>query len=107
MKKLLVSFIIIIAAGFSLQAQELAPDQNPNYKTSAEKYKTMQGELQTAMNTTVHSTYKAYDWTAAKAERKAARRNERINYRLYSQRYFDSYYNNYYGRPYPYYCRRW
>ena len=106
MKKLLLSFIII-AAGLSLQAQELSPDQNPNYKTSVEKYRSMKGDLQTTMNTTVQNTYKAYDWTTAKEERKTARRNERREYRLYSQRYYDPYYNNnYYGRPY-HYCRRW
>ena len=113
MKKFLLSFIII-AAGLSLHAQDLAPDQNPGYKTSMEKYKTMQVDLQTTMNTTVQSTYKAYDWTTAKAERKTARRNERREDRLFNQRYLDNYYarhpwdnNNFYGRPYPYYGRRW
>ena len=113
MKKFLLSFIII-AAGFSLQAQDLAQDQNPNYKTSMEKYMTMQPDLQSTMNTTVHNTYKAYDWTTAKAERKTARRNERREDRLYNQRSYDNYYarhtwdnNNYYGGPRPYYGRRW
>ena len=113
MKKFLLSFIII-AAGFSLQAQELALDQNPNYKVSMDKYQASQINLQTAMNTTVQETYKAYDWTTAKAERKTARRNERREDRLYNQRYYDNYYarhpwgnNNYYGGPRPYYSRRW
>ena len=107
MKKLFFSFIIG-ATGLSLHAQEITPDQNPNYKVSMEKYKAMQNDLQTSMNTTVQNTYKAYDWTTAKAERKIERRNERREYRLfnnYNRQYYDPYnYNgrNSYGRPYQY-----
>ena len=107
MKKLLLP-LFILATGYSLHAQEIAPDQNPNYKMSMEKYKAMQNDLQTTMNTTVQSTYKAYDWTTAKAERKMERRNERREDRLfnnYNRQYYDPYnYNgrNNYGRPYQY-----
>ena len=82
MKKAILS-LIITAAGFAANAQELAPDQNPNYKISMEKYTAMQ-TTQTTMNTTVQDTYKAYDWSTAKAERKAERRNFRREKALFN-----------------------
>ena len=106
MKKLLLSLFIIVA-GFAANAQELSPDQNPNYKVSMEKYKAIQ-TAQTTMNTTLQETYKAYDWRTSKVEKKAERKAERREYRLfnnYNQQYYDPYnYNgrNNYGRPYQY-----
>ncbi len=88
MKRIIFTFIIL-AAGFATQAQELAPDQNPNYKVSMDKYAAIQVNLQLTNNTTVQSTYKAYDWSTAKAERKAERRNFRRERRL-----FNTYNNN-------------
>ena len=82
MKQLLLS-LIIIAAGFAANAQELAPDQNPNYKVSMEKYSAIPAS-QTTMNTTLQETYKAYDWSTAKAERKAERRNFRRERALFN-----------------------
>lgn len=107
MKKLLFALIIFIGA-YAASAQELAPDQNPNYKVSMEKYQASQTNMQTAMNTTLQETYKAYDWRNAKAERKAERKADRRENRLlnnYNQRYYDPYNNNgrsNYGRPYQY-----
>ena len=108
MKKVLLS-LTIIAACFAANAQELAPDQNPNYKVSMEKYTAIQtpASSQNMMNTTVQQTYKAYDWRTEKNEKKAERRADRRENRLfnnYSNRYYDPYnYNrNYYGRPYKY-----
>ncbi len=103
MKKLLLS-LTIIAAGFAANAQELALDQNPNYKVSMDKYLAVQTSPVTTMNTTVQDTYKAYDWRTAKDEKKAERRAERRENRLfnnYNNRYYDPYNNNrnYYGRP--------
>ena len=86
MKKLLLS-IIVIAGGFAANAQELAPDQNPNYTVSLAKYTADMVTLQTTNNTTVQDTYEAYDWSIAKAERKAERRNfrrERILFNNYN-----------------------
>ncbi len=106
MKKLLLSLFIIVA-GFAASAQEIAPDQNPNYKVSMEKYKAIQ-TLPSTMNSTLQETYKAYDWRTSKLEKKAARKAERKEYRLfnnYNQQYYDPYnYNgrNNYGRPYQY-----
>ena len=70
-----ILFYVFLLLGFSVQAQDnsLAPDQNPNYKTSLAKYTGNQEQLQSAMNTTVQNTYKAYDWYEAKQERKQQR----------------------------------
>lgn len=111
MKQLLTA-ILLFSAGYAATAQELAPDQNPNYKTSVEKYKAMQENLQTTMNSTVQSTYAAYDWSTAKEAKKTERRNDRRERRLYDNYYRD---NNYYGydnnynKPYRYrrYNGRW
>ena len=107
MKKLLLA-LTIIAGGYAASAQELASDQNPNFKVSMEKYQGLESNLQTTMNTTVQQTYTAYDWRTArdwkKAERRADRRENRL-FNNYNQRYYDPYnYNgrNSYGRPYQY-----
>ena len=108
MKKLLL-VLFIFAGGYAASAQELAPDQNPNYKVSMEKYQALNTSLQTTMNTTAQQTYKAYDWSNAKQERKTERRADRRENRLfnnYNQGFYDPYnYNgrNSYGRPYQYY----
>ena len=105
MKKLLLSLFVIVFA-FAGKAQDLSPDQNPNYKVSMEKYKTMQTNLQTTMNTTVQNTYKAYDWRTAKNERKAERlsyQRERRQYSNFNNGYYNRYddYDEYYS-PYQY-----
>jgi hypothetical protein len=81
MKKIIFTLSIMVA-GFAAMAQDLAPDQNPNYKISMDKYATGQLALQTTNNTTIQDTYKAYDWSTAKAERKAERRSFRRERRL-------------------------
>jgi hypothetical protein len=99
--KRIIFTLIILAAGFATQAQELAPDQNPNYKVSMNKYAATQISLQSTNNTTIQNTYKAYDWSTAKAERKAERRNfrrERILFNNYNNNWnnngFNSWNNN-------------
>ncbi len=112
MKKLLLS-IIVAAAGFAANAQDLAPDQNPNYKMSLDKYTASYATLQSSNNVTLQNTYKAYDWSTARLERKAERRNDRREMRLYNRynnynscnNYYDDYdyYNNdYNNRRYQY-----
>jgi hypothetical protein len=89
--------LIILATGFATQAQELAPDQNPNYKVSMDKYAAAQVNLQLTNNTTVQNTYKAYDWSTVKAERKAERRNfrrERILFNNYNNNWNNNGWNN-------------
>ena len=85
--------LAILVAGFATKAQELAPDQNPNYKVSMDKYAATQVNLQSTNNTTIQSTYKAYDWSTAKSERKAERRSFRRERRLYNN-YNDNFNNN-------------
>ncbi len=91
MKKLIFT-LCIFAAGFATQAQELAPDQNPNYKVSMDKYAGTQVSLQTTNNTTIQDTYKAYDFREAKAERQAERRNFRRERRLFNN--YNNSFNN-------------
>jgi hypothetical protein len=83
MKKLFFTFSIF-TAGFATQAQELATDQNPNYKVSMDKYASTQVGLQATNNTTIQDTYKAYDFSEAKAARQAERRNFRRERRLFN-----------------------
>ncbi len=85
MKKVIFTLSILLA-GYVTMAQDLAPDQNPNYKVSMDKYAATQVSLQTTNNTTIQDTYKAYDWSTAKAERKAERRNFRRERALFNIR---------------------
>jgi opacity protein-like surface antigen len=98
MKKVLLTMMIAIAS-IATQAQEIVQDQNPNYKQSMDKYAASKESLQTTMNTTVQSTYKAYDWSTAKAERQKDKRDFRRQRQLYSiyNGYGDDYYDDDYG----------
>ena len=99
MKKLLL-FFIVITAFFAANAQVFMTDQNPNYKVSLDKYVAIQTSSTTpaaAMNTTVQETYKAYDWSTAKAERKTERRNfrrERALFNNYNNGWNNNNWNN-------------
>jgi hypothetical protein len=74
MQKLILSLVLIFS-GVVLKAQEVTsvPDQNPNFKKSADKYSKKQEKTLEAMNTTEQKTYKAYDWSENKAEKKQSR----------------------------------
>lgn len=89
-------FLLFLAAGFSVSAQSVDADQNPNYEVSRKKYMKMKDSLLYASNTTIQETYKAYDWYEAKLERKAERRQRRNQMRtmrsLYNYQYSDPYY---------------
>ncbi len=96
MKKVIFTLSILLA-GYATMAQDLAPDQNPNYKVSMDKYAATQVSLQTTNNTTIQDTYKAYDWSTAKAERKAERRNfrrERVLFNNYNNGWNNNNWNN-------------
>lgn len=89
---------LIMFLAFSLTAQ-LAPDQNPNYMNSAEKYAQQSDELTASQSTTVHDTYEAYDWREAKAEEKRLRQERRyelrkLRYQTRNRCYRNSFYNN-------------
>lgn len=78
MKKILT--LLAIAILTSSFGQELAPDQNPNYQISQDKYMQKSDELTAAHSTTIQDTYQAYDWREAKEAKKQMRRDR--NYEL-------------------------
>jgi len=92
----LLMLTMLIALGFSVHAQQLAPDQNPRYMESQQKYMGYKDSLQSTMNTTVDQTYKAYDWYEAKMERKQERREQRYQRKL-NRSYYSNYNYGYYG----------
>lgn len=114
---MLRSFLTIITVCLATAAiaqegsQSLAPDQNPNFNVSRQKYMNIKDSLLTYANNTVQETYKAYDWYEAKLERKAQRReNRRLSgYNNYNSSYYNPYYNNYYNgwNNYGNYNNRW
>ncbi len=72
---------LLLLSSLVSNAQELAPDQNPNYMNSAEKYAAQSDELTVSQSTTVQDTYKAYDWREAKAEQKQQRLDRKYELR--------------------------
>ena len=96
MKRILLFFCFILST-FAVSAQEnnRSPDQNPDFKTSLNKYQLQQDKLLATMNTTVQDTYKAYDWYEAKQERKQQRTADRRERRLYELQNYGNYYNPY------------
>lgn len=103
MKKILLfGLLLIFFTATNAQDNTLAPDQNPNYKQSLDKYKSQSDKLLATMNTTVQDTYKAYDWYEAKMERRHQRIEDRRERRLYRLQNLGYYYNpyNYYYDPF-------
>lgn len=99
MKKILHLQLMVFWSIISF-AQEVKPvaDQNPNYKTSADKYQKAQDQLLVTMNTTVQDTYKAYDWYEAKQARKQQNVSDRRERRLArAQRWHSPYLSNIYS----------
>ncbi len=103
-------FTALVVGNGVIKAQaELAPDQNPNYKKSQEKYVAKKDELTKNEGTTVQATYKAIDDMQIKQERKDLKRSNRQDRRMgritnrgynYNSPYYFSnsnYPNNYYG----------
>lgn len=82
MKQLITLFVVSL--GLTVQAQELLPDQNPNFQISKNKYMQHKDSLGMYMNTTVQNTYKAYDWYEARQERRQIRFDNRMQRRLWS-----------------------
>lgn len=103
MKLILLTVFCFSAYAIQAQTQQLAPDQNPNYFISQQKYMQQRDSLQIGMNTTLQQTYKTYDWYEAKLEKKQNRiqnRNERRLYRAYNSDGYYNGYNNYYNNRY-------
>ena len=76
--------LLLLSFGLSVQAQELLPDQNPNFQLSRTKYMQQKDSLGMYMNTTIQNTYKAYDWYEARLERRQARFDNRMQRRLWN-----------------------
>lgn len=77
----------------------LAPDQNPNYQASRDKYMQVADSINAWHSTTAQQTYKAIDYLADKQAAKDQRRAFRQELRLERARHHRYYsYGNY--RPY-------
>ena len=74
MKKFLLLSLLFLTGGIFVFGQELAPNQNPNYQQSRNKYMGFADSLTSYQSTTIQDTYKAIDYLADKAEAKAERR---------------------------------
>jgi hypothetical protein len=94
MKRILLFSISVFSCLISKAQEQLAPDQNPNYKVSMAKYQTGQEKILEGMGTTSQNTYKAYDWFEAKQQRKQDRldfRRKLTLARVNSNRFTDYY----------------
>ena len=93
--------ITFVGITFTAAAQtNLAPDQNPNYQASRDKYMLMADSINAWHSTTPQQTYKAIDYLADKQAAKDQRRAFRQELRLERARNSRNYgYRNYY---YPY-----
>ena len=103
----LTSIVALLISSTVTKAQEeLAPDQNPNYRRSMEKYISEKDELLKNQGKTIQATYKAIDDMQLKQERKALRRSNRQERRLARINNRSYYYNNPYysfnANPYNY-----
>jgi hypothetical protein len=100
MKKSLLSASMLVAGfflGVSGRSQlALAPDQNPNFAVSRDKYMKLADSLNAWHSTTLQQNYKAIDWLADRKEARADRREFRQQLRLERARWSnDYYYDNY------------
>ncbi len=89
------TLITVLSFGFSMatfaqQTEQLAPDQNPNYQISQQKYMQQKDSLLRWENTTIQETYKAYDWREARDERRTERRTYRRQSSFYNSPLFVS-----------------
>ncbi|EHQ25295.1 hypothetical protein [Mucilaginibacter paludis] len=85
------------------EAAPLAPDQNPNYMASVQKYAAIADSLNSQHGTTVQNTYKAYDWYEARQERRQQNRAWRHQEMLNSGYYdYSPSWGLYGGYSYPY-----
>jgi hypothetical protein len=73
----------------------LAPDQNPNFAISRDKYVKIADSLNEWHSTTIQDTYKAIDWIADRQAARADRREFRRDLRRYRSGWYGSpgYYN--------------
>lgn len=101
MKKNLLSAVWLLTGFFlsvSGQSQShLAPDQNPNFAISRDKYMKIADSLNAWHSTTLQENYKAIDWLADRKEARADRREFRRQLRRERAGWYNDYDNyNYY-----------
>ena len=98
-KSLLSAFMLLTGFFLSVSGKSqlaLAPDQNPNFAVSRNKYMKIADSLNTWHSTTLQENYKAIDWLADRKEARADRREFRQQLRLERARWGnDYYYDNY------------
>lgn len=112
MKRSIHLFFYLLSAGLFLvtgtNAQTgLAPDQNPNYMISRDKYLHLADSITAYHSTTIQDTYKAIDWMEYRREARESRRQFRRDLRMERARNY-GYYNYdpiYDYNYYPYYNR--
>lgn len=97
--------LALVTGTVSFSQSGLAPDQNPSYAVSRDKYMKMADSLTRWQSTTFQDTYKAIDWLADRREARAERRGFRQQLRLERARWVNDYYDNY--NYFPGYRGRW
>ena len=104
MKKNLFTLFVMLSFSLIVSAQnDLAPDQNPNYAISRDKYMRLSDSVNRWHSTTLQNTYHAIDWVADRAKAREDRRDFRQQLRLERARWngydyrSDGYYNSYYN----------
>lgn len=107
MKKVLLPLFTFVVLAISVEAQNLAPDQNPRYMESQQRYMRMADSINTWHGTTPQETYKAIDFLVDKREAREARKAYRRELRMERARWnndfyygYGGYYNNYYPGSY-------
>jgi hypothetical protein len=116
---LFLSLLVTAGANIANAQASLAPDQNPSYSVSRDKYIKMADSINAWHSTTVQQTYRAIDYLEdrriAREERRAFRRELRLERTRHGggRSYYDNaYYNPYYLNGYnnygylPYYGYR-
>lgn len=102
MKKTILSSVVLLATLLfttGVGAQTLAPDQNPQYMFSQQKYIRMADSINRWHGTTPQETYKAIDFLADRQEARDLRKAARRELRLERARNGSWYYNDYYSNP--------
>ncbi|MEI9808408.1 MAG: hypothetical protein WDO16_11365 [Bacteroidota bacterium] len=87
-KSLLSAFMLLTGFFLSVSGQSqpaLAPDQNPNFAVSRDKYMKIADSLNAWHRTTLQENYKAIDWLVDRKEARADRREFRRQLRLKEQ----------------------
>jgi hypothetical protein len=85
---------ILLISGIANAQTELAPNQNPNYTVSRDKYMKMADSLIQWHSTTLQNTYEAIDFLADREKARTDRREFRQQLRLERARWNNYNYQN-------------